>query len=137
MDLSNQENMPAGKPEPTRVGKQKTVVMVLGVLFVLSLLASAYFYRQLSQLKKDPQKVAQEEATMLVEKVGRHMELPANEKPTVATVTDPDKLKDQPFFAKAKVGDKVLIYTNAKKAILYNVESDRIVEVAPLNIGNP
>ena len=54
----------------------------------------------------------------------------------MATVSDLEKLKDQPFFAKAKIGDKVLIYTDAKKAILYDPVNDKIVEVAPINIGN-
>lgn len=50
---------------------------------------------------------------------------------------DPEKLRDQPFFANAQRGDKVLIYANAKKAILYNPPSNKIIEVAPVNIGNP
>ena len=41
------------------------------------------------------------------------------------------------FFSKAKVGDKVIIYTNARKAILYDPVAGKIVEVAPVNIGTP
>lgn len=67
--------------------------------------------------------------------MGRHIVLPEGETPTVGTVTDPEKLKDQAFFEKAKIGYRVIIYTNAKKAILYDPDSDKIVEVAPLNIG--
>ena len=51
----------------------------------------------------------------------------------MATVSDPEKLKDQPFFAKAQKGDKVLIYSNSQKAILYSPTEDKIVEVAPIN----
>ncbi len=73
----------------------------------------------------------------LVLEVGKLIELPIGEDPTVATVTDITKLKDQPFFAKAKNGDKVLIYTNARKAILYDPQAKKVIDIAPINIGSP
>ena len=77
----------------------------------------------------------QDEVQKIVVRVGRLIVLPSGEQPTIATVTDPDKLRDQAFFANAKIGDRVLIYANARKAILYNPDADKIVEVAPLTIG--
>jgi len=113
---------------------------ILSILLFIALLAAigvaVYFYLQVAQLKKNPQQVSQEEVQQLVDKVSKLMVLPEGETPTVATVNDPEKLKDQPFFSKAQVGDKVLIYTNAKKAILYNPATNKIVDVAPVNIGN-
>lgn len=117
------------------MNNQKVVWGILAVLVVIALGAAVYFYVQLNQLREDPQKVAQEEAKSLVTKVGKLIVLPEGEEPTVATVTDPNLLRDQPFFANAKTGDKVLIYTNARKAILYNPEENKIIEVAPVNIG--
>ena len=73
----------------------------------------------------------------LLEKVGKLIKLPDNETPTVATVSDLEKLKNQPFFAKAKIGDKVLLYTQNKKAILYDPVDNLIVEVGPLVIPTP
>ncbi|HET7098669.1 MAG TPA: hypothetical protein VFI61_00305 [Patescibacteria group bacterium] len=78
----------------------------------------------------------QAEANKLVAEVGLLIALPEGEKPTVATVSDIDKVKDQPFFKNAKNGDKVLIYTNAKKAILYRPSEKRIIEVGAVNINN-
>src|SRR3989344_2836747 len=117
------------------MNSQKVVWGILAVLVVIALGSAVYFYTQLNQLREDPQKVAQEEAKTLVTKVGKLIVLPEGEEPTVATVTDPNLLKDQPFFANAKAGDKVLIYTNARKAILYNPEENKIIEVAPVSIG--
>ena len=66
---------------------------------------------------------------------GKLIDLP-NETPTVATVTDSKKLKDQPFFSKVENGDKVLIFTKAKKAILFRPSTNKILDVAPLTITN-
>ena len=63
------------------------------------------------------------------------MVLPQNEEPTTATVSDTAKLKDQPFFKNAKNGDVVLIYTKAQIAILYDRKIDKIIAVAPINLG--
>ena len=78
---------------------------------------------------------AQKEVADLVVKIGALILLPEGETPTLATVSDPEALRDQAFFANAKEGDKVLIYTTSKKAILYSVSTNKIVNVAPLNIG--
>ena len=116
---------------------KKHVSSFLGLLLVLvGVVAGNYYYRY-QLVKNDPQKVVREESTELVAAVSRLIVLPVGEQPTIATVSDREALKGQAFFAKAKKGDKVLIYTNARKAILYDPEADKIVEVAPLTIGNP
>jgi len=118
-----------------KIGSPFTVILIL--LVVVSGVLAAYFYNQLSALKANPQAIAQKEASELVSRVSKLIVLPEDEAPTIATVQDPELLKEQPFFAKAKKGDKVLIYTNARKAILYDPVNNKIVEVAPVNIGNP
>ena len=116
--------------------KMPNLSVILGILLVITVVIAGYFYSQYRSLAQNPQKIAQEETAALIERVGQLIVLPQGETPTVATVNDPDKLKDQQFFANAKEGFKVLIYTNAKKAILYDPVNHKIVEVAPLNIGN-
>jgi hypothetical protein len=106
-------------------------------LFAIILVGvSAFFYMKYSALKSDPSKEAQAEVTRLVAQVSKLMVLPEGENPTIATVTDVEKLSEQPFFAKAKNGNKVLIYTGAKKAILFDPMTNKIIEVAPINIGD-
>lgn len=110
----------------------------IAVLLVFSLLligVTGFLWYQLSLVRQNPEAVSAREINDIVKRLGRLIVLPDGEQPTVATVSDPERLKDQPFFVKAKKGDKVLIYTNARKAILYDPIADKIVEVAPLNIG--
>jgi len=105
----------------------------ISIIAIVAIGFAFYFYIQLRTLKQNPQVVAQNETEMLVGKVGRLMVLPEGETPTIATVSDPAALKDQPFFALAQRGDKVLVYTSSKRAILYSVSLDKILNVAPLN----
>lgn len=119
-------------------GKKSNLFKALLILiFIAAVAGDVYLYKQLQVKQQDPQAVAQEEVATLLAKVGELIVLPDGETPTIATVNEPEKLVDQPFFAKAQKGDKVLIYTNAKKAILYSPSTNKIVEVAPLNIGTP
>ena len=115
---------------------QRIIVAVLGVLVVGLGVSNIYTYRRYAAIQANPQQAAQETVEKLVNQVKKLMILPENETPTVATVTDPAKLNDQPFFARAKAGDKVLIYTTARQAIIYDPENNIIVQVAPVTIGN-
>lgn len=127
---------------PSQLFRFKTQILVLTIV-LLALGGAGYFYWQnqatqneLKKLKLDPKIASKEEAKKLVEKVSKLVDLPQAEEPIVATVTDSEKLKSQSFFAKAKNGDKVLIYTQAKRAYLYDSQADKILEIAPINIGD-
>lgn len=120
----------------------------LPVVFVFALLVGSAGYikyqqskisklsTEIDQLKKDPQSVAKEEVKALTDQVSKLVVLPEGEDPIVATVTDKDKLKDQPVFAKAENGDKILIYSNARKAYIFRPSKNVIVDVLPVNLGN-
>ncbi len=113
--------------------------VVLGLLIgaVLALIPSYYFYtkyQQAQKLLKNPQQVATEQTKAVVDKVGKLIALPSDETPSLATVQDKTRLKDQPFFKNAVNGDKLLLYIKARKAILYRESSNKIIEVAPINI---
>lgn len=109
--------------------------LILLILFIIASAAAVYFYLQFVELSNNPQKVAQAEIDETVAKVGKLMFLPENEEPTVALITDPQALAGQPFFAKAKKGDWVLIYPNAGRAILFDSVANKIIDVGPVNIG--
>lgn len=110
----------------------KLVKIALGILFIVAIVgvgSSIYFYTLTKNTKNS-------EVEELVAQVEKLILLPEDEIPTVATVADLEELKDQPFFFHAKVGDKVLLYNNAKKAYLYNPVDNKIIEVAPIGFGN-
>jgi len=111
---------------------------IIAGAIVIAIIPSVYFYTQYrtaQQRLTNPNLFAQEEAKKYTAMVAKLMTLPADEVPTLATVNDKEKLKDQPFFANAENGDKVLIFTNAKKAILFRPSINKIIDVAPVNIG--
>lgn len=119
-------SIPESKYLIRRLCKINVVIFLLLIFFVA---LSAYFGIKLY----NPNQLSDSsEARSLIAKVSKLIVLPSNEQPTIATVTDLGALKDQLFFAQAHIGDKVLIYSVAKKAILYNPSENRIIEVAPL-----
>lgn len=118
--------------------KEGNIVIGLLIGSVLALIPSYYFYNKYQQsqkLLKNPQQAAKQEVASTVARLGKLMVLPKDETPTIATVTDKNKLKEQPFFAKAENNDKVVLYIKAKKAILFREKDNKIIEVAPINIS--
>lgn len=120
-----------------KINNYKVVIPAVALIVVLLLTGGFLLYQNQKTGSKNPQQAGQDEVKKVVEEVGKLIDLPAGEVPTLATVVDVSKLKDQPFFQKAKNGDKVLIYTNAQKAILYDPVAKKIKEVGPLNTGSP
>lgn len=117
-------------PERPRRAYGRIVALVLAVA-LLGALFAVYAWRA----NGDVGESVTEDPDSIIEAVSRHVVLPPGEEPTVATVSDPSKLRDQPFFASAKAGDKVLLYTKARKAVLYDPVVDRVVEIAPISAG--
>lgn len=113
--------------------KTFAVPILLGLLVVVSGVAW-YLYQRTDLSRPDARAVPSGEVGALVEKVSAFIMLPEGETPTVATVANPAKLKDQPFFENAREGDKVLVYTLAKRVYLYRPADNRIINVAPLSI---
>ncbi|MCS7092369.1 MAG: LytR C-terminal domain-containing protein [Patescibacteria group bacterium] len=110
------------------------VIIILVILFVLAGLSvsTVYFYQEYQKVKRNPELIVKAEIESVTNDIRRFMDLPTDEEPTLATVTDKDKLSDQDFFKNAQNGDKVLIYVKAQKAILYRPSTKRVIEFAPL-----
>jgi len=114
--------------------KSKIFLIVASIVVIAMAAAAVYFFIQYQGIKKNPNQVAQAELNKIVKLVGKLIALPSDESPTLATVLDKDKLKDQPFFANTQNGDVILIYTKAKKAIVYREKENKIINVGPISI---
>jgi len=111
------------------------VIVVLGGFAVFVFLEYQQTKSEFERFRSDPRALVAEQNNQLIDEIGKLVELPTTEEPTIATITDVDRLKDQAFFTKAENDDKILIYTDAKRAILYRPSTNKIIEVAPVNIG--
>jgi hypothetical protein len=113
------------------------LILLVLALIGLSVLGYGYIHtkNELTKLK-NPSTAGKTETQSLIDKVGKLVQLPSGETPTLATVNDATKLKNQAFFASAQNGDKVLIYSKAGKAVLYRPSTNKIIAYSPVNLGN-
>ncbi|OGG41604.1 hypothetical protein A2837_00410 [Candidatus Kaiserbacteria bacterium RIFCSPHIGHO2_01_FULL_46_22] len=107
------------------------------VLLLLLVIISGIFFAHRSYF--NPEAVANREAERqkaeneeLIEEVGKLMILP-QEEPLIYQIDDPELLmSEQPFFVGAEEGDKLIVYPNAAKAIIYSQTRKMIVNVGPV-----
>lgn len=111
-------------------------ILLVVLIAVGSTGAAFYFYSQYQTIKKNPDLVYKGEDKKTIESISKYMELPQGEEPSIATILDITKLKDQKFFENAQNGDKIIIYNSARKAILWRPTTNKIIEVAPLVLGD-
>jgi hypothetical protein len=122
----------AGKAAPRRSGKVFNAVLI-AILVLVALLAT-YYYVSYNQLKQKELTTTEtgDEGAMIRFRLKELAVIPGNETPTIATVTDAAKLKDNVFFRNAENGDKIAAFPLAKMAVLYRPSLDRIVWMGPL-----
>lgn len=118
-----------------KLNSSKTIAIIALVVAIASIGFATFQYNETQKLKttEGQKQVAEDEAKVLKTKVSKLMQLP-DENPTVATIKDISKLKDQAFFDDAKNGDKVLIFTEAKKAIIYRENENKIINSGPIAV---
>jgi hypothetical protein len=119
------------------ITKRAALLICLGAIILMAL-PSIFFYTKYTNLNNqlnNPGPTAQTQVNDILQRIGKHVLLPQNEQPSIATVTDPSKLQAQPFFANAKTGDKVIVFTHSRKTILYRPSSGKVVAIAQLGVG--
>lgn len=130
----------ANKRKVPKPGKKSVVSLYIVVLVAVGMLALYYYQEynttreELRKFKQNPQAAVTQE---LLEVVGTLVDLPKNEIPTIATVTNADVLRDvHPFFSKAQNGDRILIYKNNNRTILYRPINNKVIEAMSVTFEN-
>lgn len=96
------------------------------ILFFLALVVSGYFaYRAYFT----PEALSRREVEKWIDIIGSWVELPRDERPTLATVTNRSRIDDQPFLEGAENGDKILLYPRAGEAVLFRPSTGRVLGI--------
>lgn len=83
------------------------------------------------QTGNNPESIAQ--AAAIIEKVRKHIDIPTDVEPTVATIVDVNALKARnDFYKNAKNGDNLIV--TPTRAILYDPSRDMILDVVPVQL---
>jgi hypothetical protein len=118
--------------EPEKKGSKSFWNILLVLLFLGLAGAAGYFFWQYKKAVNDTKmSTVSLETEKITEKIGTLMELPAGI-PAVAEITEREKLQDQNFFANAQNGDKILLYIQSKKIILYRPSSNEVIGTTAL-----
>lgn len=99
-----------------------TIVYVL----LLALCFGLVFYFVHKKEQRDTW-LAMDEATQLTTLIGQSVDLPPNETPIIATVTDVNVLDKRIFPGEIRDGDKILIYRVAGRVILFRPSTEKVV----------
>jgi len=139
----NESSVEPSCNDPKISGKIALIIMI--IIAAAALGGCAWLYTKYTAVKQQAsalatpagqQEMAKLEVQALLDKIGKLIVLPAGEEPTVATITDADALKkEQQFYQDASNGDKVVIYVQAKKAVIYNEAKNILVNVGPIFVN--
>lgn len=103
-----------------------------GMTVLVFAIVAAFFFKQYQEVKNNPDATAKATSKRILEKVSKIYFLPSEE-PTVAQIEDKEKLASQSFFSGAENGDYLLVYPEAKLALLYREDVNKLVNVGPVN----
>jgi len=117
--------------------RKKLVIIIVGLIIAALAGICTWQFLEMRNLRNPENTAAQAkaDAAELKNEVAKLMQLP-DEDATIATVQDAQKLSGQEFFKDAKNGDKVLIFTQAKRAVIYRPSENKIVNAGPVVINS-
>ncbi len=111
----------------------------LTVLVIVGLMGSTgYFYRKYNNVKNaSPETIQEAQNKRIIAEVSKVYALPQGETPVVGKVSDKEAIKKQyPILDTVENGDYLLIYQEAKKAILYRPSTKQVIKEIPVSVDS-
>lgn len=139
MPTEPQQSLNLKDPAVRRMATKPAVIAASGpspILLVLAGVLAGGLLAGVSVWYWSSGKTAKTEDAIIAE-VGRAVILPADVKPRVAEMVNPEAFKDDPFWSQAAVGDKILIYPyqgEIVRAIIWRPSEGKIVDVGLVSI---
>ncbi|MDP3880703.1 MAG: hypothetical protein Q8Q32_00785 [bacterium] len=120
-------------------GASNAIVVTIIVLVIVVLLGFWFFNQQQTPVVEvgsgEDAQLTEEQIANVIAAVRRHIVLPEDEEPLVATIINVDELiAEQPFYQGASNGDILIIYGSVAKALIYDPRADRLVNVGPVEV---
>lgn len=121
------------------MSKSRGIIVTLIVLSLLGIVAAIEMKRkavsvqlqELQGVQVEETSKGQEAADQIIQDIRKLIDIPEDEKPTVATIIDIKMLQAQnPFYAKAQNGDHLIL--TPTRAILYSSQTKKIIDVVPV-----
>jgi hypothetical protein len=112
-------------------GRQISLAWAIRIVAIVVIITAVGVYLIVNNVNKNESS----DAGMLAE-LGNIIILPEGEDPVISTITDADGLKTgAPFYRNAENGDKILIYAQAGKIIIYRESENLIINAGPIIDG--
>jgi type II secretory pathway pseudopilin PulG len=140
------ESSSVAPPKPRRKSSLPTLILIIGILATTGLFVWAEMQRravkdqleatsqELAEIRRSTEQSGEEAARQVLEQLRRHIDIPTDPAPTVATIIDVDRLREtNEFYNQAQNGHHLII--TDKRAILYDSERDILIDVVPVQIN--
>jgi multidrug resistance efflux pump len=114
----------------------RLVVIVAAIVFAIVAIAAIFFATQFFASQSTAETADDATKQRIVSKVENLYILPEGA-PTVARVQNKDQLIGQAFYDHVENGDYLIVYDQAKLALIYREAADKLVNVAPIALGDP
>ncbi len=111
------------------------IVGIVALVVAGSLGAAAYMYKKYNDLRRNPNSVVIDKNKALLDKLSKITQLPSGEEPQIAAVEDKSKLGNDQFFNGVENGDYIIIYTKARRILVYRESANKIINQGPFSVN--